>query len=190
MNFDPFPDSLKDQLVEEVGASLRSLLEEAPDLGLDAVCTWHESCLVLTLDLPKEFPTTAPVASFIRSQKELWHHQIKVNGEPALYARSIVENGRGRLVELTRSILAKRFDDTLGLLENNQNSGIIRLLIIPRYNEAVFAIFQGPELQGFIPLSGAEGWPPVDFSGPPISPTFLMGNLRERKSQFLGLRSR
>ncbi len=188
MQFDVFPDPLKAQFVAGLAAPLRSLLEDTPELNPDAAYTWHESCRVVTLDLPEEFSVEDPISGFIRDEKVLWHHQIKVNGQPLLYARSIVEHQKCRLIKLVRSEIAQRFDATLNRLEGILGNGTIRLLLIPRYNSEIFALFQDNNILGFVPLQDSEEWSTHEFVGPPFSTNSLLMNLQGRLP-FRGLRS-
>lgn len=188
MEFDRFPDLFKQQLAQALRGPLRSLLEDAPDLRPDATYTWHESCRVLTLDLPKGFSIDDSVTKFVRDQDELWHHQIKVDGQPILYARSTIKNERCHLVQLTRSVLAERFDATLDQLESIAMDWTVRLLQIPRFDDEIFGVFDGDALKGCVPLretgSTERALPTehAELTAPTalLSPSSVLENLQSR----------
>jgi hypothetical protein len=188
MDFESFPALFKEELVAAVAAPLRSLLDDSPDLGPDPVCTWHESCRVVTLDLPPGFGVDDSLSSHITDQKQLWHHQVKVNGQPILYVRSIVEAETCRLVKLVRSPRAQQFDNTLGTLENLHLEGIARLMLIPRFNEEAFLVLQGQNIRGVVPLAGSEEWSSLATNQTILPPESVLGLLKPRP-EFFGLRS-
>jgi hypothetical protein len=170
MDFDDFPEPFQEELKQSLRVPLRNLLAEGdPDLPPGAACTWHESCRVLTLDLPDDFVVGESLAPFTRPGEDLWHHQIKVDGRPLLYARSIVEEGHCHLIQVMHSVIAERFDASLSALEAIPGDAIVRLLQIPGYNDETFALCEGDQIVGLVPMvevaDGAVAPPP-----PPPAP--------------------
>jgi len=211
MDFDHFPEPFQKEFKQSLRVPLRNLLADDPDLAPGAACTWHESCRVLTLDLPDDFAVGESLAPFIRPGEDLWHHQIKVDGRPLLYARSIIEEGHCHLIQVMRSVIAERFDASLSAMEAIPSNAIVRLLQIPGYNDETFALCDGDRVVGLVPMvefvDEALAPPPTPAAGAldkgavneaavpaaraqpqPQYPSALLSLLKE-KPRFFGLHS-
>ena len=160
MRFDDFPEHLLIQLEKVLAPRIgNALVLGFPRLESDKV-TLQESCQVWVLDLPQR-PVAEGHLEDYRRPGELWHHQIKVGGKPRFYARSCVEASASgspllRLIEVAQSSIAEQFDGNLERLEAlagpSTEDLVVRLLIVPRFDDYSFGLFAGETIRIVVPF--------------------------------------
>lgn len=85
--------------------------------------------------------------SLLAHQTGRWHHQIKLDGKPELFARSMPlgpEAANWSVREMFASSVAKKIDDAIDWVDRNVKiDPLVRLLIVPAYHLHAFWLKEG-----------------------------------------------
>lgn len=171
MTFDRLPDTereyLSTALAEHLGDYWRRRRREKPreELPAEPRFTLHESMRVSILDLPDAFETGTEADAYERGG-ERWHHQIHVDGEPRMYARTAAhvdpespDADGHQLVEIGSSAVVPEITSALEELDEvagESADGVVRLLVAPSRAFYALAVVRDGRIDEVIRLAVSE----------------------------------
>ena len=134
----PRVDSLSEEIIDRIAQEVQELLPEiVSDFGslqLGSVEAELEETLSVWMLGGDSVLEDTPLAD-LAARVPYWHHQVTLNDEPRMFARSAVLGPRPEDVsveEVSESYLASRIADGLSWVEKNvEENVLVRLLVIP-----------------------------------------------------------
>ena len=134
----PRVDSLSEEIIDRIAQEVQELLPEiVSDFGslqLGSVEAELEETLSVWMLGGDSVLEDTPLAD-LAARVPYWHHQVTLNDEPRMFARSAVLGARPEDVsveEVSESYLASRIADGLSWVEKNvEENVLVRLLVIP-----------------------------------------------------------
>ncbi|MEM7725858.1 MAG: hypothetical protein AAF208_05730 [Cyanobacteria bacterium P01_A01_bin.45] len=138
--FRSLPEDVVDEIVKQIGLGLENL-RPIPTLGGASELKLFETVDIWSLRSDLLLESTNDL-TILAKPTGRWHHQIKINGVPTSYARSVA-NGPSALdwhvVGVFESPIATKIDDAINWIDGNISGDyVVRLLTVPCYQIQAF----------------------------------------------------
>jgi len=154
---DTLPNDVTDHVASEIGMMAGPVLGET--IRAEQTLELTESFAVWTLGADAVTKPSMDLSQLAR-QTGRWHHQIKIDGKPEAFARSMPLGPKAAdwsVRQLFTSRIAKRLDEAIDWVDRNvQGDPLVRLLLVPPWHLHTFWLVEDREsriLVVDIPLS-------------------------------------